>query len=86
MLDADPATADVRRDICGKDTPSLAPENEVHVDLPDYAARLKMNARDPHAVVSGFRVCIYVILPRCLGYRMCPNCPRCNAPGSSSPC
>ncbi len=86
MLEADSTMKDIRRNICGQNMPSISRKDAMTIELPEYAARRKMNARDPHAVVSGFRVCIYVILPRCLGYRMCPMCPRCNVDGSESPC
>ena len=86
MIQADLAIETMRRDMCGSDEPSISPNETATIDLPEYAARLKMNARDPHAVVSGFRVCIYVILPRCLGYRMCLLCPRCNVNGGAAPC
>ena len=86
MLEADGSMKDVRRGISGRDAPSLSANSTMEIDLPAYPARRKMNARDPHAVVCGFRVCMYVLLPRCLGHRMCPMCPRCNVDGSLTPC
>ena len=35
-------------------------------------------ARDPLAVVEGYKVEILLRLAILLGIRMCPNCPRCN--------
>ena len=64
MLQADA----VRKRIAGHDAPSISNCEILDINLPDYPARRKMNARDPHSVVSGFRVCTYVILPRRLGY------------------
>ena len=64
MLQADA----VRKRIAGHNAPSISNGDVCDIDLLDYPARRKMNARDPHSVVSGFRVCVYVILPRCLGY------------------
>ena len=64
LVQADP----VRQRIAGHDAPSISSGEFLDINLPDYQARRKMNARDPHSVVSGFRVCMYVILPRCLGY------------------
>ena len=58
----------VRKRIAGHNAPSISNREALDIDLPDYPARRKMNARDPHSVVSGFRVCTYVILPRRLGY------------------
>ena len=66
MLAVDPSMESERRRIAGHDVPSL--ERPEFIDLPQYTHRRIMNARDPHSVVSGFRVCTHVILPRVLGY------------------
>ena len=50
----------------------------VSADLPVYDLRRVATARDPLAVVEGFRVEIFLKLAAILGVRMCPRCPRCN--------
>ena len=60
------------------DLPSLAPEEEVQIDLPEYDIRRVMTAEDPLAVVEAHRINICFRLAWLLGVRMCPSCPRCN--------
>ena len=48
------------------------------LQLPGYDLRRVAIARDPLAVVEGFRVEIFLKLASILGVRMCPRCPRCN--------
>ena len=54
------------------------------VDLPEYADRRGITARDPLCCVYAFKVMNQVVLPALHGYRMCPNCPHCAL--SDSPC
>ena len=49
------------------------------VDLPEYDLRRVATARNPRAVVEGYRVEILLRLATILGVRMCPLCPRCNS-------
>ena len=51
---------------------------EHFVDLPEYDLRRQAAARDPLAVIEGYKIEIYLRLANVLGIRMCPNCPRCN--------
>ena len=53
----------------------------MEIDLPEYDLRKLATARDPLAVIEGFRVEIYLRLAAVLGVRMCPECPRCNDSG-----
>ena len=53
-------------------------------DLPEYAVRQLIAARDPWAVVLNFTHSIKFVGARLQGIRMCPNCPRCNA--TDTPC
>ena len=48
----------------------------IDIELPEYDLRALATARDPHAVVEGYKVHIYLRLSTVLGVRMCPNCPR----------
>ena len=52
-----------------------------HIELPSYDSRRAATARDPLAVIEGFRVEV-LRLARVLGVRMCPQCPQCNATGN----
>ena len=62
------------------------PDDVAFVDLPQFRVRRKHTAQDPLAVVQAFAVHLRIILPRLCGFRMCPNCPHCNAEGSKRPC
>ena len=53
----------------------------IDIELPEYDLRALATARDPHAVVEGYKVQIYLRLSTLMGVRMCPNCPACNAKG-----
>jgi len=59
-------------------------DNTVVIDVPEYDIRKKMTARDPWAVIQNFLHSLKGMLPRLLGMRMCPECPRCNA--GDAPC
>ena len=67
---------------CGKShaTTSKRREQEeqetVTVELPEYDLRRAATARDPLAVVEGYKIEILLRLAILLGVRMCPNCPR----------
>ena len=50
----------------------------VTVELPEYDLRRAATARDPLAVVEGYKIEILLRLATLLGVRMCPNCPLCN--------
>ena len=50
----------------------------VEIELPEYDLRALATARDPHAIVEGYRVHIYLRLGILTGVRMCPDCPKCN--------
>ena len=59
--------------------PSCADTNDfAEIDIPIYDERLKMTARDPLAIIEGYRIEVILRLAALLGVRMCPNCPRCN--------
>ncbi|HIE68948.1 MAG TPA: hypothetical protein EYP98_01630, partial [Planctomycetes bacterium] len=63
------------------DTDTKAPdgaEEDVFVELPQYDVRAAATARDPLAVIEGYRLEVFLRLAALLGVRMCPNCPRCN--------
>ena len=51
----------------------------IDIELPEYDLRALATARDPHAVVEGYKVQIYLRLSTLMGVRMCPNCLACNA-------
>ena len=71
----------------GKEAPSLMQqkdEEDVIIDLPAYDVRKDVSTSDPHAVMEAFKVSTKFILPRVLGHRMCPICPRCNE--TDAPC
>ena len=68
------------RQLAGKDYPPLE-QSDTSFELPEYDLRRAATARDPLAVVEGYRVEIYLRLAAVLGVRMCPLCPRCNAYG-----
>ncbi len=53
-------------------------EDDVSMELPEYDLRKAATARDPLAVVEGFKIHVYFRLAILLGLRMCPQCPRCN--------
>jgi hypothetical protein len=53
-------------------------EDDVFVELPQYDIRAATTARDPLAVIEGYRLEVLLRLASLLGVRMCPNCPRCN--------
>ena len=57
-------------------------QRDTGFELPEYDLRRAATARDPLAVVEGYRVEIYLRLAAVLGVRMCPLCPRCNAYGN----
>jgi len=63
-----------------QDSPATAENEEtyIEIDLPEYDLRSLATAQDPHAVVEGYRINIYLRLSTVLGVRMCPNCPDCN--------
>ena len=48
------------------------------IELPEYDLRRLATARDPHAVMEGYKTEIMLRLASVLGVRMCPQCPRCN--------
>ena len=52
---------------------------DVSIELPEYDLRRLASARDPLAVVEGFRIHVFLRLAAVLGLRVCPQCPRCNA-------
>ena len=59
-------------------------DDDVVLDLPPYDLRKDVTTSDPLAVMEAFKLHVRFILPRVLGYRMCPNCPRCNE--TETPC
>ena len=59
---------------------------DAEIELPPFAARRALCARDPLAVVDAFDVNVRVVLSRLLGVRMCPRCPHCNGDSSRAPC
>ncbi|CAE8629629.1 unnamed protein product, partial [Polarella glacialis] len=72
------------------DQPSLEESaregDEIIVELPEYEFRRLVLAKQPLSVVDAFCVGCKIVLPRALGFRMCPLCPHCNADGSLHPC
>ena len=52
--------------------------DEERIDFPEYDLRRAATARDPLAVVEGYKVEITLRLAAALGVRMCPRCPQCN--------
>ena len=71
-----------RRRCCAADYPPLEMQSknddDAYVDLPAYDLRRAYTARDPHAVIEGYKLEILLRLGTLLGVRMCPDCPRCN--------
>ena len=59
-------------------------EAGISIDIPGYDIRHAIQTSDPQAVMESFKVNIRFILPRIFGYRMCPNCPRCQL--TDTPC
>ena len=53
-------------------------------ELPSYAARKALLARDPMACLDGFLVLVGLALRHIFGVRFCPRCPECNTSGK--PC
>ena len=49
------------------------------MEFPEYDLRRAATARDPLAVIEGYKIEILLRLAILLGVRMCPNCPRCNS-------
>ncbi len=49
------------------------------IDFPEYDLRRAATARDPLAVIEGYKIEILLRLASVCGVRMCPDCPRCNA-------
>ena len=81
------------KQLAGKDYPLLEQpreqqqkEEEVIIDLPEYDLRRAATARDPHAVVEGYKTEILLRLAWLNGVRMCPDCPRCNYGDNFTPC
>ena len=75
---------------CGKEAKqwtagqSLSGKSEdmsIEVELPEYDMRSLATAQDPHALVEGYRLNIYLRLSTVFGVRMCPYCPQCKAHG-----
>ena len=66
--------------LASRDYPPLE-QSATSFALPEYDLRRAATARDPLAVMEGYRVEIYLRLAAVLGVRMCPFCPRCNAYG-----
>ena len=65
--------------LAGADFPPLdAASQDLEVEFPEYDLRRAATARDPLAVIEGFRVHLLLRLATALGTRMCPRCPRCN--------
>ena len=62
----------------GLATSGSLPREEVCLELPEYDLRRAATARDPLAVVEGYKVQVLLRLAAVLGVRMCPRCPRCN--------
>ena len=58
----------------------------VTVELPEYDLRRAATARDPLAVIEGYKIEILLRLAILLGVRMCPKCPRCNSIGYGLGC
>ena len=88
-LVADDDVTKARRRLSGKDLPNIfqagCVDNEDDVEtawstlkLPALGARQGMNAQDPLSSVHHYLVCAYILLPACLGIRMCLRCPHCN--------
>jgi hypothetical protein len=81
---ADVPGANEMKACIGRNEPSL--EADVVLELPSFKGRAMLTARDPLAILEAFNVEVRVVLARLLGLRMCPECPHCNAEGSSAPC
>eukprot|EP00959_Pyramimonas_sp_CCMP1952_P434197 9092341-Pyramimonas_sp.AAC.1 len=64
-----PGTDDVRLEL---------PLAAILPQVPTWAERRKILARDPMASVEGFRVIVDATMRHLFGVRTCPNCPRCN--------
>jgi hypothetical protein len=58
----------------------------VYLDLPMYDVRKVLVAKDPWAVIQNFTNSTKFLLPKLLGYKMCPLCPHCNVGTEHSPC
>ena len=79
-----------------REWPQVAPEtDDVRLELPlaaimsqvpTWAERRKILARDPMASVEGFRVIVDATMRHLFGLRTCPNCPGCNHGERMSPC
>ena len=54
--------------------------------VPSWAERRMVLARDPMASVEGFRVIVDATMRHLFGLRTCPNCPRCSHSEQMSPC
>mgnify|MGYP003333474898 FL=1 len=65
----------------GQSLSGKAEDMSMEMELPEYDIRSLATAQDPHAVVEGYRLNIYLRLSTVLGVRMCPYCPQCNAHG-----
>ena len=51
-------------------------DDTIEVELPEYDLRRAACARDPLAVIEGYKIEIYYRLAILLGVRMCPQCHR----------
>ena len=56
------------------------------MDVPLYALRRIIAARDPWSVIQNIELSVKYLLPRLAGLRMCIDCPNCNRDGSDQPC
>ena len=54
-------------------------KEDILIDLPEYHLRRIGAARDPLAVIEGYRLQVVLRLATICGVRMCPLCPRCNS-------
>ena len=69
------------RKLTGVDYPKLEAERmraPAAIEFPEYDLRRAACARDPLAVVDGYKAEVVLRLAAVLGVRMCPDCPRCN--------
>ena len=60
--------------------------DKISMQVPPYAVRRIMTARDPWCVMQNFEFSVKYLLPRLLGLRQCIECPNCNRCGSSGAC
>ena len=67
--------------LAGSNFPDLeakSTSDTFEAELPEYDLRRAATAKDPLAVIEGYKVEVYLRLATLLGVRMCPDCPRCN--------